>query len=112
MDQVKRKVRQNRLRKIVSGTPTRPRLSVYRSLSNMYLQLIDDVNGVTLAAISDLKSKKKESKMESAKNLGAEIAKLAKSKKIEECVFDRGGYKYHGRVKAVAEGAREGGLKF
>lgn len=112
MDQAKRKNRHTRLRSIVKGTSVRPRLSVYRSLTSIYLQLVDDEKGVTIASVSDLKAKKKGSKIESAKNTGVEIAKKAKEKKIAECVFDRGGYKYHGRVKAVAEGAREGGLKF
>lgn len=112
MDQRKRKNRQVRLRKTVKGTATRPRLSVYRSLTSVYLQLIDDENGKTVASASDMQTKKKESNIASAKNTGLQIAKVAKEKKITECVFDKGGYKYHGRVKAVAEGAREGGLKF
>ncbi|MDP4007710.1 MAG: 50S ribosomal protein L18 [Candidatus Peregrinibacteria bacterium] len=112
MDQSKRKTRQARIRKIVQGTSARPRLSVYKSLTTTYAQLIDDTSGVTIAAISDLKGKRSGTKIESAKNLGVEIAKKAKEKKITECVFDRSGYKYHGRVKALAEGAREGGLKF
>ena len=111
MQQAKRKIRQIRIRKVVKGTTLRPRLSVYKSLNTVYAQLIDDEKGNTIASSSHIKGKKG-SKVESAKNVGMEIAKLAKDKKITECVFDRGGCKYHGRIKAVAEGAREGGLKF
>lgn len=107
-----RKRRHIRIRAKVSGTAERPRLSVFRSLSNNYAQLIDDVKGVTVAATSDIKMKGKENKTERAKKVGMELAKIAKDLKIEACVFDRGGYKYHGRIKALADGAREGGLKF
>jgi large subunit ribosomal protein L18 len=87
------------------------RLVAFKSLNFNYLQLVDDEKGATLAASSDLKSKKG-NKLESAKAVGLELAKKAKELKIEEVVFDRNGYKYHGRIKAMAEGAREGGLKF
>ncbi len=110
-NQILRKKRHAKIRKQISGTAARPRLCVYRSLTSIYAQLIDDVAGKTLVASSDLKTKKG-SKVDSAKNVGLELAKLAKENKIEECVFDRNGYKFHGRVKSLAEGAREGGLKF
>jgi large subunit ribosomal protein L18 len=97
----------------VTGTPERPRISVHRSNRGVSAQLIDDVNGRTLAAVSwiedDLKGLKK---MEQAKQVGATLAERAKAAGIETVVFDRGGYQYHGRVKALAEGAREGGLQF
>ncbi len=104
--------RHDRVRSKVSGTAKRPRLLVFRSLTNTYAQMIDDTTGKVLCGISDLKMKTKETKMEKAKKIGVELAKIAKEKKIETVVFDRNGYKYHGRVKALAEGAREGGLKF
>lgn len=103
--------RHKRIRAKVSGTATRPRLVVSRSLAHLYAQLIDDTSGKTLAAASDLKVKKG-SKMERAKAVGLEIAQKALELKIETCVFDRNGHRYHGRVKALAEAAREGGLKF
>jgi large subunit ribosomal protein L18 len=104
-----------RIRKIVSGTPETPRLSVFRSNKEIYAQLIDDLSGVTLVAAS---SKEKEiasaggNKTEIAALVGKSLASKAMSKGIENCAFDRGGYLYHGRVKSLAEGAREGGLKF
>ncbi|MEK7085957.1 MAG: 50S ribosomal protein L18 [Patescibacteria group bacterium] len=101
-----------KIRKRISGTSERPRLTVFRSLSHIYAQLVDDTKGTVLLGNSDIKIKVKGGKTVKAKNVGLEIAKLAKEKKIETVVFDRNGYKYHGRVKAVAEGAREGGLKF
>ena len=106
--------RHRRVRAAISGTPERPRLCVYRSLANIYCQVIDDVNGVTLCAAS---SNEKEFAMyggncEAAKKVGMAIAERAKAKGIECVVFDRGGYLYHGRVAALAEGAREGGLNF
>lgn len=103
--------RHNRIRAKVSGTSSRPRLVVFRSLNNHYAQLIDDSKGITLVSASDLKMKDGK-KSERAKKVGLELAGLAKAKKITACVFDRNGYKYHGRVKAIAEGAREGGLDF
>lgn len=110
----KRIIRHNRVRAKVKGTNERPRLSVFRSNRHIFVQLIDDVNGRTVMSASDLKTDKKNNikKTEIAKNVGMELAKKAASKKIKKVVFDRGGYKYHGRIKAVAEGAREGGLKF
>ncbi|MBD3360944.1 50S ribosomal protein L18 [Candidatus Peregrinibacteria bacterium] len=107
-----RKKRHNKIRSKIKGTKNRPRLVVYRSLIYTYSQLIDDENNVVIAATSDIKSKEKSSKIDKAKKIGTDIAKKAQEKKIAEIVFDRNGYKYHGRVKAVAEGAREGGLKF
>lgn len=104
-----------RIRKKVSGTAAKPRLSVFRSNSDIYAQLIDDNKGVTLAAASsrqkDIQAQKA-AKTEKSKLVGAAIATKAKELGIEKVVFDRGGYIYHGRVKAVAEGAREGGLLF
>lgn len=105
-----RKRRHAKIRTKISGTATRPRLVVFRSLQATYAHLIDDVSGKTLLTVSDLK--KKGSKLENAKNVGEEIAKKALELKIVECVFDRNGYKYHGRIKALADGARTGGLKF
>jgi len=89
----------------------KPRLVAFKSLNSNYLQLVDDVKGVTLTSASDLKAKKG-TKMEKAKDVGMELAKKAKELKIEEVIFDRNGYKYHGRIQAMADGAREGGLKF
>jgi large subunit ribosomal protein L18 len=109
--------RHYRVRRKVSGTAQRPRLSVFRSLNRVYVQVIDDQKGVTLAAASStdeaVKSVAKgKTKTDEARAVGATIAKLAKERGVTEVVFDRGGYLYHGRVKAVAEAAREGGLKF
>ena len=103
-----------RVRKKISGTPERPRLSVYRSEKNIYAQIIDDVNAVTLVSAStlDKEVKTKYANKEAAKEVGTLIAKKAKEHKIENVVFDRGGYIYHGRVKALAEAAREAGLEF
>ena len=88
-----------------------PRLSVFRSNKSLYVQLIDDVKGATIVAATDQKSGSK-SKIEKAKELGGKLAKSAIAKKVERITFDRSGYKYHGRIKALAEGLREGGLKF
>ena len=107
-----RKRRHIRIRKKVKGTANRPRLVVFRSLTHTYAQLIDDDKSVVITSVSDMKLKEKGTKSEKAKTIGIEIAKKAKEQKIEEIVFDRNGYQYHGRVKALAEGAREGGLKF
>lgn len=107
-----RDARHDRIRAKVNGTAEKPRLVIYRSLNNHYAQLVDDVKHVTIVSCSDLQVKAKGSKSERAKTVGMELAKLAKEKNITACVFDRNGYKYHGRVKAIAEGAREGGLKF
>jgi len=102
-----------RVRGKISGTPERPRLSVFRSSSNIYAQIIDDVNGCTLCAASSVeKDFTGGGNIESAKEVGKMIAERAVAKGIENVVFDRGGYIYHGRVQALAEGAREGGLKF
>ena len=102
-----------RIRKKIKGTEQRPRLSVYRSNRDIYCQIIDDVNGHTLLSASSRESVSREIKpVERAKKVGELIAERAKGSNIEEVVFDRSGYLYHGRVKALAEGAREGGLKF
>lgn len=112
-----RVVRHKRVRKTLSGTAERPRLNVYRSLNNIYAQVIDDVNGVTIASASTLDKEvaekiKDKTKTEAAKIVGEVVAERAKAKNIEEVVFDRGGYLYTGRVQAVADGARASGLKF
>ena len=103
-----------RIRKIVSGTPEKPRLVVFRSNSEIYAQIVDDTKGVTLVAASsrDKDLKTTGTKTEKAKQVGEAIAKKALAAGIETISFDRGGYLYHGRVKSLAEGAREGGLKF
>ena len=106
-----RKRRHVRVRAKIEGTTERPRLIVFRSLMHTFAQIIDDSNGKVIAGASDIKMAKG-TKTERAKTVGEDIAKIAKEKKIETVVFDRNGYKYHGRVKALAEGAREGGLKF
>jgi large subunit ribosomal protein L18 len=101
------------IRNKISGTPERPRLSVFRSNQYIYAQLIDDVNGNTLVAASSRESAASQgTKGEQAKKVGLLLAEKAKAKNIETVVFDRAGYRYHGRVKALAEGARENGLKF
>lgn len=100
------------MRAKVKGNAEKPRLSVFRSNRHVFAQLIDDVKCITIASASDLKIKGKTKKTERAKVVGGELAKIAKEKKIEKVVFDRGGCKYHGRIKAVAEGAKEGGLIF
>jgi len=109
--------RHKRVRAKVAGTPERPRLSVFRSLNNIYVQIIDDVAGNTLVSASSLDKEIKDSaestgNKAAAKLVGQLAAKKALEKGIQEVVFDRGGYIYHGRVQEVAEGAREGGLKF
>lgn len=101
-----------RVRKVVKGTAVRPRLAVFRSNKEIYAQLIDDVAGKTVAAASSLQDKAKGSKMEAAALIGKQIAEKAKGAGISEVVFDRGGYLYHGRIKSLAESAREAGLKF
>ncbi len=103
--------RHNRLRHSISGTAARPRLAVFRSNTGVYAQLIDDEAGKTLAA-ADSRKEKKGTGLEKAKVVGAEIAKKAGAAKITEVVFDRGGFKYQGIVAALADAAREGGLKF
>ena len=103
-----------RVRGKVSGTAERPRLNVFRSNANIYAQIIDDVSGVTLVSANTLEKgfEGATGNAEAAKKVGITLAERAKAKGIEEVVFDRGGYVYHGRVAALAEGAREGGLKF
>ncbi len=108
----KRLRRQIRVRAKISGTTERPRLVVFRSLRKNYAQLVDDSAGKVLCAASDSSFLKEGNKTERAKKVGLELAKKALEKKVSACVFDRNGYKYHGRIKALAEGAREGGLKF
>ena len=109
-----RRKRHVRVRSKISGTPERPRLCVFRSNANIYAQVIDDVNGVTLASASTLDKEFEGAagNCEAAKKVGAMVAQRAKEKGISVVVFDRGGCIYHGRVAALAEGAREGGLKF
>ena len=103
-----------RVRGKISGTPERPRLNVFRSNANIYAQIIDDVNGVTLVAANTLEKEFEGAtgNAEAAKKVGMAIAERAKAKGIEEVVFDRGGYIFHGRVAALAEGARAAGRKF
>jgi len=107
-----------RIRKKVIGSPERPRLVVFRSLGNIYAQLIDDINHRTICSISTLSKEVKEEvkdkvvKASKSKLVGKAIAKLALEKNLKRVIFDRNGYLYHGRVKAVADGAREGGLQF
>ncbi len=112
-----RKRRHLRVRKRVFGTPERPRLNVYRSLSQIYAQIIDDVAGHTLVSASTIDRELREKvkglkKTEQARLVGKVLAERALSRGIEQVVFDRGGFRYIGRVQALAEGAREGGLKF
>ena len=103
-----------RVRGKVSGTPERPRLNVFRSNANIYAQIIDDVNGVTLVSANTLEKEFEGAtgNAEAAKKVGQVLAERAKAKGIQQVVFDRGGYIYHGRVAALAEGARENGLEF
>ena len=102
-----------RVRTKISGTPECPRLNVFRSNSHIHAQIIDDVNGTTLVAASSVEMKLENGgNVEAAKTVGAEVAKRALEKNITNVVFDRGGYVYHGRVQALAEAAREAGLKF
>lgn len=114
---IARQRRHERIRKKVSGTPARPRLSIFRSLNNIYAQVIDDAKGQTLIAASSLddefkQSKKHKGNVETARKVGELLAAKATKVGIKQLVFDRGGYRYHGRVKALAEAAREGGLEF
>jgi len=102
--------RHKKIRRKISGTASRPRLSVYRSLQHIFAQLIDDNEAKTLVAVGDFGLKG--TKTERAFEVGKKLATLAKAKKITDVVFDRGGYLYHGRITKLAEGAREGGLKF
>ena len=109
-----RKKRHKRVRYKITGTPERPRLNVFRSEKHIYAQVIDDTKGVTLVSASSLEKgfKGLGSNKEAAKQVGKQVAERAIKKGIEDVVFDRGGYIYHGRVKELAEAAREGGLKF
>lgn len=114
---VARERRHVRVRRTVYGTTERPRLNVFRSLDNIYVQLIDDSQGLTLASASTMDKDLRGDmdglkKSDAAKQVGIKIAERAKAAGISSVVFDRGGYQYHGRVKAVADGAREGGLEF
>jgi large subunit ribosomal protein L18 len=114
---VARKRRHRRVRKQVIGTSQRPRFNVFRSLKHIYAQVIDDTRGHTLAAVSTLDPALREkvkdlTKTEQAKLVGGLLAKRALERGVKEVAFDRGGYKYHGRVKSLAEAAREGGLEF
>ena len=114
---VSRVRRHTRIRKTLQGTETRPRLSVFRSLTNVYAQIIDDTKGITLVAASSLDEEVKKAaegkkKTDVSKLVGALVAKRAKEKGVTMVAFDRGGFKYHGRVKALAEAVREQGLKF
>jgi len=107
-----------KIRKNISGTTEKPRLSVFRSLDNVYAQIIDDTNGTTLTSASSLSKelaedlKKAKGKIAKSKIVGGFVAKKALEKNITTVVFDRNGYRYHGRIQAIADGAREGGLKF
>jgi len=104
-----------RVRKVVEGSAARPRLEVFRPSKELYAQIIDDLSGGTLCAASSLKKSGRDvpgSKLEQAHQVGKKIAEMAKAKGIESVSFDRGGFLYHGRVKSLAEGAREGGLNF
>lgn len=108
-----RQKRHNRVRARVAGTPERPRLNIFRSLNHIYAQIIDDIQGHTLVTASTLdKDLPENSKIEQAKAVGVLVAERARAAGITKVVFDRGGYLYHGRIKALAEGAREGGLDF
>ena len=112
-----RKKRHRRVRARITGTSERPRLNVFRSLSHIYAQVIDDSVGHTLAAASTLDTEvagqiEDKGRKEQAEVVGQVVAERAKKAGIEEVIFDRGGYRYHGRIKALADGAREGGLKF
>jgi large subunit ribosomal protein L18 len=105
--------RRRRVRARISGTPARPRLSVYRSNRGIFAQLIDDEKGHTVAAVNWIEPElRKLAAAEQAKRAGQLLAERAKAAGVESCVFDRGGYRYHGRVRALADGAREGGLVF
>ena len=110
----KRIRRHKKIRMTIQGTKDRPRLFVFRSNQHIYAQLIDDDKAKVLISVSDkgLKAKKEETKSDIAKQVGKVIAKKAQDSKIEKVVFDRGGVVFHGRIKALADGAREGGLKF
>jgi large subunit ribosomal protein L18 len=105
-------IRKNRVKNKIQAASSRPRLKVFRSNKEIYAQIIEDRTGKILASASSLKEKSAKSKTESAKNVGKKIAEIAKKNKVSEVVFDRGSYNYHGRVAALAQGAREAGLIF
>ena len=108
-----RKTIHSRIRRKVQGTPERPRLNVYRSLNHIYAQVIDDTQGITLASASTVTTKLKTGgNLDAAKEIGKVVAERAKEKGVSKVVFDRGGYLYHGRIKALADAAREAGLDF
>ncbi len=107
-----RQRRHRRVRKRVMGTGERPRLVVHRSLKNIQAQIVNDADGRTLCGVSSVALELEGPKLERAKETGKRVAELAKAKGIRRVVFDRGGYLYHGRIKALADGAREGGLEF
>jgi large subunit ribosomal protein L18 len=109
--QVLRHKRKQRIRKKVSGSTERPRLTVYRSPTNIYAQVIDDVTGKTLASVHSFKNDKRADK-DQCSSLGKQLAEKCKEKKITQLVFDKNGYAFHGRIKAFADGVREGGIKF
>lgn len=109
---IKRGIRHQRVRSRVGGTNERPRLSVFKANRHIYAQLIDDISGKTLASASSLEANGKAKKTEQAAEVGKLVAGKALAKNIKSVKFDRGGYAYHGRVKALAEGARAGGLEF
>ncbi len=109
---IKRDIRRGRVRSRVTGLGSRPRLSVFRSSGHIYGQLIDDETGKTVVSASSLEVKTKAKKSEIATEVGKLLAKKAGEKNVKAVVFDRAGYRYHGRVKALADGAREGGLEF
>ena len=105
--------RRRRVRAKISGTAERPRLSVFRSNRGLFAQLVDDRDGRTVVAVNWIEPELRElAPMEQAKRIGELLAERARAAGVETCVFDRGGYRYHGRVRALAEGAREGGLRF
>lgn len=108
----KRIARHKNIRKSITGTSKRPRVTVFRSSQHIYAQIIDDTKGKTLVAISDLKEEKVGSKKDRALKIGEKLAKKALKKNIKKVIFDRGGFKYHGRVASLAEGLRKGGLEF
>jgi len=110
-----RQKRHSRIRLHLEGTPARPRLAIFRSLNQIYAQVIDDTSGRTLASASSLEKELREgsgTKSECAKKVGALVAQRARTAGVESVVFDRAGFRYHGRIKALADAAREGGLKF
>lgn len=111
MKRKKRITRHKRVRALVKGLSSKPRLSIFRSSKHIYAQIIDDESGKTLVSANDIKLKVK-TKINRAIKIGKEIAEKALKANIEEVVFDRGGFKYHGRIKALADAAREGGLRF